>query len=152
MIVIGIDPDADKYGYATYVDGVLLRLDRLSVVELAYDIATHRESDSAAVFVIEDVVANRFMYSRRGIKNAAVATKIAQNVGQCKHAQIVAEQFVAHYGFPIIRQPPVSGNWAKNKTQFERVTAWSGRSNEDTRSAAFLAFLNLKNATKLALK
>ena len=36
---------------------------------------------------------------------------------------------------------PQRGNWANNKAQFERVTGWTKRSNEDTRAAAYFGYL-----------
>jgi len=35
----------------------------------------------------------------------------------------------------------VSKMWKKDKKQFELVTKWTGRSNEDTRSAAYFGWL-----------
>jgi hypothetical protein len=145
QVVVGIDPDADKYGIAMYVDGNLSALEKKSTVELLEFLQTCKECQAMTyTFVIEDVAINKFMYNR-ALKSPAIIGKVAQNVGECKHSQKVAEQLIEYYGFELIRQPPTKGNWApaKNKKQFEQVTGWAWSSNEDTRSAAFMAFLHL---------
>lgn len=152
QIVVGIDPDADKYGLAAYVDGRISWLEKWSIIEFVDWLERVKlQGLHEFVFVIEDVVTNKFMYNR-GIKSPSILSKVAQNVGQCKHSQKVAEQFIEHYGFKLIRQPPTKGNWAKNKNQFEQVTGWTGRSNEDNRSASFMAFLHLERINQEARK
>lgn len=146
-IVIGIDPDSKKYGLAGFLDGKISWLDSFDTVELVEWLGIVKEKYGTlhdVTFVIEDVKANPFIYSRNQKNSHAIAGNIAQKIGACKHSQTVAEQFIEKHGFKLIKQRPIKGNWAKNKTEFERVTGWTGRSNEDTRSAAYMAFLYCK--------
>ena len=149
QLLISIDPDAKKYGVAVHVDGKLRELHSMDVVQFSKFLAA--VSYENPVFVIEDVQANKFMYNR-GIQSPSVLGRVAQNVGECKHSQRVAEAFIESYGFELVRQKPIKGNWAKNKKQFEQVTGWTGRSNEDTRSAAFMGFLYLNKVRQGKLK
>jgi len=151
-IVIGIDPDADRYGVAIYKNSKLCELHRMRVIELFKLAIDYRILK--CVVVIEDVKKNSFIFSRNEKKNEFVQNKVAQSVGMCKQAQNVAEQIFEHYGIKMIKQEPIKGNWApaKMKPQFQQITGWQGRSNEDTRSAAFLAFLHLERVRQEGLK
>ncbi len=141
--VIGIDPDSKKYGIAIWIDGELRELLSLDTVELSVFLSENRYPN--VKFVVEDVKINGFIYQQHtDNKSKGFAAMIAQSVGKCKQAQTVAEQFIRHNGYELILQKPTKGNWAKNKNMFTRITGWKGRSNEDTRSAAFLAFLYVK--------
>lgn len=141
-MVIGIDPDAQKYGIAVYFNGKLCELAKKNTVEFVNFIQSIRYQD--LTFVIEDVATNKFIYARNNKLGPAQVNKIAQAVGMCKHAQAVAEQFIEANGFTLVRIPPTKGNWAKDRKQFEMVTGWTKNSNEDTRSAAFFGFLHLQ--------
>lgn len=147
-IVIGIDPDSKKYGIAVWVDGVLDDLQLMSIVDLVAWLKQLNESwtqfENKVVFVVEDVKTNSFMYARNSKGNQAMVSKMAQNVGMCKHSQTVAEEFINYYGFKLIRVPPSKQNWAKDRKYFERITGWTKSSNEDNRSAAYFAFLHVK--------
>ena len=145
-IVIGIDPDAKKYGVAQYEDGKLIVLLSQTICEFVSDLEgiANAYKNNQVKFVIEDVQSNSFMYARNRNDNPGIAARMAQNVGMCKHAQQVAEDFIEHYGFELIRVKPSRDNWAKDKSRFERITGWKGRSNEDTRSAAYFGFLKVK--------
>lgn len=158
-LVLGIDPDSDKYGVAEYElvkDRFYLQaLNSMNIVDMNihFENITKQYNPENVHCVIEDVKANTFQYGRTMpvFKNKThdqcirLAFKLGQGPGKCMHSQTVAEQFIKYYGFNLIQQSPVKGNWAKNKAQFERVTGWNSRSNEDNRSAAFVAFLHLEN-------
>ena len=151
MLIIGLDPDAKKYGLAIYQNKKLTELKTMDTVEFVEYLAVLNKQKSSPTFVIEDVSANKFMYAR-GAMSPAMMGKIAQNVGACKHSQQVAEQFIQHFKFALVRQPPTGGNWAKNAPLFKAVTGWTKLSSEDTRSAAFMAFLHLNRIDQLARK
>lgn len=142
MKIIGIDPDVNKYGIAVFEGAKLASLCNLDIVEFVEFIGPA----SDAIFVIEDVMFNSFIYQKNVQKcrnknsQDSINAKIAQNVGACKHSQTVAELFIEKAGAKVVKIPPMPGNWAKDKERFERITGWKGRSNDDNRSAAFFAF------------
>lgn len=76
-------------------------------------------------------------------KGKAVALKMAQSVGMCKQIQTEVERIAEHFGIKVIRHQ-VSKMWKKDKAQFEKLTGWTGRSNEDSRSAAYFGYLGAK--------
>ncbi|NKI17420.1 hypothetical protein HCU74_08320 [Spongiibacter sp. KMU-166] len=95
------------------------------------------------LFSIEDVMVNTFVYKRNRHASSAAQSKIAMQVGRVQQAQEELVRLLNHYGAKVVLQPPQRGNWAKNKRLFEQATGWTGRSNDDTRSAAFFGWLAL---------
>tara|TARA_R110002012_G_scaffold270864_2_gene455979 strand:+ start:291 stop:728 length:438 start_codon:yes stop_codon:yes gene_type:complete len=141
--VIGCDPGSTKgHGVSVYKDKTLIELHMMKLMEL-YGLLLALKEDGGVIVHIEDV------YSQRGVwhdENGSKKSfgKTSQNVGLCKWAQIEVERMCEHIGVEVVRHK-VSKCWKdKNgKVQFEKVTGWAGRSNEDTRSAAYFGFLGL---------
>jgi hypothetical protein len=139
-IIIGCDPDSKAHGIAVYSDGELLDLRCMSLV----DIMNYTDWDDSFEVHIEDVngVSAAFM-ARDKKANIHVKLKMAQNIGMCKQAQLELERFFESKGVKIVHHK-ISKMWKKDKSQFEKVTGWTGRSNEDTRSAAYFGWLGCK--------
>lgn len=142
--VIGIDPDSEKFGYARYCNGELMALDNVALPDLVDKIMDGRELSNKIVVSIENVMANQFVYARNRKGSTANQSKIAMSIGRCQQAQVELMRWLDHYGIPYVLHKPQKGNWADNKAQFEKVTGWTGRSNPDTRSAAYFGYLALK--------
>ena len=135
--VVGIDPDTERHGVATYLDGKLHSLMKLNTIELIEKFRFYND----AVFSIENTLVNKFIYNRNKTRNAKVDQKIMLNVGRCQQAQIELMRQLEYYGMPYVLNAPQKGNWANNEDQFKKVTGWSKRSNKDTRSAAYFGYL-----------
>ena len=67
-------------------------------------------------------------------------------MGRCKQMQLEVEKIAEHFDIKIVRYP-VSSQWKNSagKKEFDRLTGWKGRSNEDTRSAAYFGYLGTIN-------
>ena len=145
--VIGVDPDSERHGFAIYENGKLITCATATTVEI---VDTHLLLliGHKMRFGIEDVMSNQFVYARNTRSNKTVQSKIAMHIGRCQQAQVELMRWLdsLHIEYSLFK--PQAGNWAKNKVQFERVTGWSGRSNEDSRSAAFFGFLALQKDHK----
>lgn len=139
MLIVGIDPDSDKHGVAVYDDAKLVSLSLRSSIEIVESWA-----GADAKFSIEDVMANQFVYTRNQKASKSAQSKVAMHIGRVQQAQVELMRLLDRYGMPYELHKPQRGNWAKDKAMFERVTGWTERSNEDTRSAAFFGFLALK--------
>jgi hypothetical protein len=139
-LVFGIDPDSGGFPLARYHNGALLDLQTVTTVQL---VELFRESHSRPdLLVIEDVLANKGIYARNDHGSRRFTQQISQRVGMCKQMQVVAMEVAEHYKVPVIAVRPTKHNWAKDKALFERLTGWAGKSNEDTRSAAYFGFLH----------
>lgn len=138
MITIGIDPDAKASGVAIFYQGKLITLKNCTTVEIVSEI----KNKACDVLVsIEDVMANQFVYSRNQQASKSAQSKVAMHIGRCQQVQIEIMQWLDALGVPYKLHKPQRGNWAKDKARFEKITGWKGRSNEDTRSAAYFGFL-----------
>lgn len=142
MIVIGIDPDSKAHGVATFENKVLTKLESINLpilmnyFQMLQGLMVHIQVN------IENVCGMNAVFRQRQSKNAAVSMKMANSVGRCQQSQIEVERMAEHFGFEIVRHK-ISKTWKKDKAQFEKVTGWKGRSNEDTRSAAYFGWLGL---------
>jgi hypothetical protein len=139
-IIIGIDPDSKAHGVAVYVDGKLKGLNCLELTELIDFIPRWKISYDQMEVHMEDVCANNAVFRAGG--NAKVNMSIARRLGMVQQSQVELERIFRHnLIFPVKHK--ISKMWKKDKAQFEKVTGWTGRSNEDTRSAAYFGFLGL---------
>ena len=140
-IVIGVDPDCLKSGFAVYENGILVRLKKLTFDELL-DCLKKRPFDDA-VFVVEDANLIAGMYKQNQYENPKYQAKVAQDVGRVKMLSTCIIAAIRHYGYKVKGVRAQGGNWAKekNKNQFKLATGWTKRSCEETRSAEFFGFI-----------
>jgi hypothetical protein len=146
--VIGIDPDSKAHGVAIYSKGVLTSLKSWPLMEIMEYIQTMSARLSAGrgiVVSIEDVCANNAMFHKAGSK--AAQASIGRRVGMVQQAQTELERMCEWLDVPVVKNK-ISSNWKNQagKKQFEKVTGWVGRSNEDTRSAAYFGWLHAKKS------
>ena len=143
--VIGIDPDSNKHGVALYVDGHIDGLYLMNLMELQDFLIDGFEGELEGLTIhIEDVASQNFMYSKHRTGKGAVDESIMWCVGMCQQAQLEVERMCKNLEVNITKHKP-SKKWKSQaeKTQFKKVTGWTGRSNEDTRSAAYFGYLGL---------
>lgn len=142
-IVIGVDPDSEAHGVAIYREKELIDLSCMPLMEFMGQIKLHKNLGDNIKVIIENVKANKGTFAKSFVKNAAASKGVAQGVGMCKQSQSELERMLDHLGIEY-KLMPISKAWKKDKKQFELVTGWTGRSNEDTRSAAYFGWLGLK--------
>jgi hypothetical protein len=143
-IIIGCDPDSKAHGVAIYEDGKLAGLESMPLMAIHLLFARWSLdgiSISDIQVNIEDVCANNAVFRAGG--NAKVNMSIARRLGMVQQSQVELERLFEYYKIKIVKHK-ISKMWKKDKAQFERVTGWTGRSTEDTRSAAYFGFLGLK--------
>lgn len=139
--VIGIDPDSKAHGVAVYRNGKLETLDCLPLMS----ILTLLESGAIGTeceFHIENTLASNASWHGKG-QNVRVSKDIGRRIGMVQQSQIELERMIERFGLKVVHHK-VSKAWKKDRAMFERVTGWTGRSNEDTRSAAYFGFLGVK--------
>ena len=142
-VVIGIDPDSKAHGVAVYLDNELIELKCLMLPEFIGLLEGYNKDFDDIEIHIEDVCANSAAFQKSGIKNAKAATAINRSIGKCQQSQIELERFLTYYDVKVVKHK-ISKTWKKDKAQFELVTGWGGRSNEDTRSAAWFGYYGVK--------
>lgn len=145
MIVVGVDPDSVRHGLAIFSDGHLVALESRNLVEIRKWLDG---CDKEIMFSIENVLANNFVYSRNVQASKASTAKVAIGIGRCQQAQEELMRELDDRQIPYVLHKPSGMNWAKDKARFERTTGWHGKSNEDTRSAAYFGWLEVKGGMK----
>lgn len=143
-VIIGIDPDSKAHGVAVYLDGELIELKSMPLMKFMSLIKHYLGCVDSVVAHIEDVSAVSAAFNARDRKtNINVKLKMAQHIGMCKQSQIELERLFEWLEVKVVKHK-ISKMWKKDKAQFEKVTGWNGRSNEDTRSAAYFGWLGCK--------
>lgn len=146
--VIGIDPDSNKHGVAIYENKKLIALESLSLMSVMSFLQSLHDNEGPLLDLveihIENVCGNNAVFAeRRNRANFNTIAKMSNGVGKCQQAQIELERMLIRFQLVPVKHK-VSKAWKKDKKQFELVTGWTGRSNEDTRSAAYFGWLGLK--------
>lgn len=142
-LTIGIDPDSAAHGVAFFNEQGLFELKNLTLMELMERLANLKQTHDITVH-IENVDANKGCWNNvRGSK--AAFGKAASDMGKCRQAYIELTRMFDHLGVPYVNHK-ISKSWKKgnDKKLFELATGWTGRSNEDTRSAAYFGYLGWK--------
>ena len=155
--IIGIDPDCKKSGIAIYNDGILDDLKTLSLPEyisFLMDLAEWKSNGFHSEIAIEDSSLNKFMYGRSNHPKDTIALKMkrAMDVGRVQQMSIIMADLAEFYGIKVTRYKPCAGNWqssrrkdSKNGEIFQAASGWEGRSNAETRSAAYFGYKHLKS-------
>ena len=150
MKIIGIDPDCVKSGLAVYEDGKLTGLLNFTLSEYIEMLPLLAQED--AIIAIEDANLIGGMYRHNPRDSRALAAKKAQHVGAIKRQCSVMIELAEAYGVEVKAYKPRKGNWAgvtktvNNKqgvALLKKHTGWEGRSNNETRSAAFFGWIHL---------
>lgn len=141
MIIIGVDPDSAKHGVAWYINGKLVELYSFTLIDFLEMLDSIIGSDDIEIH-IEDVCANNAVFNIA--KNHKVAGAMGRSIGKLQQSQVELERLFDYLEIKLVKHK-ISKMWKKDKAQFEKVTGWTGRSNEDTRSAAYFGWLGLKN-------
>ena len=144
MITIGIDPDSDRMGLAVYIEKKLSICTTATIPELITHYLPEFQKHGDLLFSIEDVLAQNFVYHRNEKATKGAQGAVSNSIGRCQQNQKELVRWLEHYDIGYITYKPTSGNWADNKALFERVTGWKGRSNSESRSAAYFGWLAVK--------
>ena len=131
--ILGMDPGAHT-GVATFTGGKLVHLATIEPV----DIAAYIEIARPARVVFED--SRLLSHTWTTIKSRPAALKMARNVGEvdawCKLIVAVCAQL----DIPAHGISPKGKGAKVGAPEFERITGWTGASNEHTRDAAMVAW------------
>lgn len=140
-LIIGIDPDLQASGVAIVVRNKISELKNMPFPELI-EYITALAADNEIIVKLEDVNAWRGVKHRAGTGPAAMR-KISQNVGQVKATASIIKEMLNSKGIEVQLVRPLRGEVKmqakKNSAYFNKLTGWTGSSNEDNRDAALIA-------------
>lgn len=144
-IIIGIDPDSEKHGVAVYCDGELKKLESMELMDLHFYLLQYKWTEIEVEIHIENVRANKQTFAKKGVKNQKANQGVSRGVGKCQQSQIELERMLKHHNVKIVHHR-ISSQWKDSKTGKELLkqrTGWEGKSNADTRSAAYMGYMGL---------
>lgn len=148
--IIGIDPDMRKCGVCAYQGGKIETLMSEDVSQILHSIPDCVKGGE--IFALENVNAIKTIYAKNRKGGQAVQSRIAQNVGMVKAAATIIQDYIEHHGGKVILVPPGIGKQTKKDAKlFEKLTGYTGRTNEDTRDAYWIAkyaYNQVKNGAK----
>ncbi|MDN5622726.1 MAG: hypothetical protein L0G93_21690 [Acinetobacter sp.] len=132
-LIIGIDPDLEKSGVA--VLGQSFELKNLTFAETVELFRSHQ--DQIKKVVIEAGWMNRKsnLHSRIGQSKCA-GERIAKNVGENHATGKLLVEMAKSFGLAVVEVRPTKTK--KNSEEFNRITGWQGRTNQEQRDAGML--------------
>jgi len=132
-MLIGIDPDITKSGVAVLHDTKQLEMTTLSFVDVMAFIRTNKP-------IIECVYVEAGWLNKKanwhGASNMSVAAKIGKNVGENHATGKLLVQSIEAEGVKVVTVQPTKAKL--NAEQFEKLTKYKGRTNQEVRDAAML--------------
>lgn len=146
-VILGVDPDASKSGWSVFKNGKLNYVGCKSLIEIFEYLNGCKNTESIELH-IENVKGMSGVFIQRTTgKNKAVALKMAQHVGMCKQVQTEIERIAEHFGIKVVHHG-VSKMWKDSATgkAVLKDLGWTGQSNEDSRSAAYMGYLGVKQS------
>ncbi len=144
MIIIGIDPDSKAHGVAFYFDGELKSLRNMNLMQFVDFFNTCSDMDAIEIHM-EDTCAINATFGKEFVKNARAQSTISRSIGMCQQAQIELERLAEYFGIKVFKYP-ISKQWKDEKAgnAILKQLGYDGRSNEDTRSAAYFGYCGVK--------
>lgn len=138
VTVLGIDPGKHT-GLAWMVDGHLQALQEIAPAQLMVTLQERRPT----LVIFEDSRAARRTWTAAG--SAAARAKMARNVGEIDAWCVLIETLCASLGIACFGMAPSAkaggAHGAKiDAAAFNRLTGWTGRSNQHQRDAAMIAW------------
>ena len=133
MIVIGIDPGT-RTGVAVWAtaEKTLLRVDSMRIDEAMALVLTAHESEQLHHVVYEDARLRKWL--------GAKGIEALQGAGSIKRDCTIWAGFLGAHNIPSRAVAPQAGATKWDAKHFERVTGWTGRTNEHGRDAACLVY------------
>jgi hypothetical protein len=136
--VLAIDPDLYESGLAILEDNKLVFCSHVDIEDLLFHLHTNCipfKNDSYIV-LLEAGHMNKNTWHPGG-------RGVSKNVGKGMAVGIIIENFLKKHKITHrLVKPAGYSNFFKDEKFFKRQTGWCGRTNNDARSAAAIAFLN----------
>lgn len=133
MMVLGIDPGANT-GIAVFVDGKLISLETIA----PHQVGDYIKASGAQRVVYED--SRLISHTWSTAPSRAAALKMARNVGEIDAWCRLITQVCADMSLSVLGISPKGKGQKLDAAEFERVTGWSGQSNQHCRDAAMVAW------------
>ncbi|HEO1789223.1 TPA: hypothetical protein VAM21_001945 [Acinetobacter baumannii] len=134
QIIIGIDPDLEKSGVAVLKDG-LLRLDNMRFYDLTQYFEVNKDQIKKVVIEAGWLNKKSNLHGHIGQSKRA-GERIAKNVGENHATGKLLVEMAESLGLTVVLVKPTKSK--KNSEEFNRITGWQGRTNQEQRDAGML--------------
>ena len=135
-LIIGIDPDLEKSGVAVLKDGSL-RLDNMRFYDLTKYFEVNKDQIKKVVIEAGWMNKKSNLHNRIGQSKRA-GERIAKNVGENHATGKLLVEMAKSFGLAVVEVRPTKTK--KNSEEFNRITGWQGRTNQEQRDAGMLIF------------
>ena len=134
-MIIGIDPDLVKSGVAIITDTMTLH--NLTFPQLMQLFSENKDQIKKVVIEAGWLNVKSNFHARYGQSKSA-GERIAKNVGENHATGKLITQMAEYYGLNVILVKPTKKKYTAE--EFNRLTGWVGRSNQEQRDAGALVY------------
>lgn len=136
-LLIGIDPDVDKSGFA-FIEGNKLKLQNLTFFELYDTLRYYKEREIKPTVYVECGFLNKSNWHKKNSYSAAMNSKIGERTGaNFETAKKIVEMCI-YLGLPYIQVKPTRTKITND--YFKSITGIKIRTNQEQRDAFMLIF------------
>ncbi|MFV5697772.1 hypothetical protein ACM55H_05335 [Flavobacterium sp. ZT3R17] len=134
-ILIGIDPDVDKSGFAR-IEGNQLKLDNLSFFDLYEELKFYKELEVKPVVYIECGFLNKSNFHKKAGMSAALNAKIGERTGANFETAKKIVEMCEYLKMPYVKIQPKASKITND--YFKKITGINARTNQEQRDAMML--------------
>jgi len=134
-LIIGIDPDLEKSGVAILSHS--LELKNLTFAETV-DLFRSQQDQIKKVVIEAGWLNQKANFHNRIGQRKSVGERIAKNVGENHATGKLLAEMAESLNLEVVLVRPVTTK--KDAKEFNRITGWQGRTNQEQRDAGMLIF------------
>lgn len=134
-ILIGIDPDVEKSGFAR-IQGDQLKLDNLSFFDLFEELKFYKEREIKPTVYIECGYLNKSNFHKKSGMSAALNAKIGERTGANFETAKKIVEMCEYLKLPYVKIQPKASKITND--YFKYITGLSIRTNQEQRDAMML--------------
>lgn len=134
-ILIGIDPDVDKSGFAR-IEGNQLKIDNLSFFDLFEELRFYKEKEVKPVVYVECGFLNKSNWHKKFGGSSAVNAKIGERTGANFETAKKIVEMCEYLGLPCEKIKPKASKVSSD--YFKKITGLTIRTNQEQRDALML--------------
>lgn len=136
-ILIGIDPDVDKSGFA-FISGSQVRLNNLTFFQLFDELKFYKEKTEKPTVYVECGFLNKSNWHKQNQGTAAVNAKIGQHTGANFETAKKICEMCEYLNIPHVKVRPTASK--KDNNFFKKLTGLKIRTNQEQRDAFMLIY------------
>lgn len=134
-ILIGIDPDVEKSGFAR-IQGDQLKLDNLSFFDLFEELKFYKEREIKPTVYIECGFMNKSNFHKKAGMSAALNAKIGERTGANFETAKKIVEMCEYLKLPYVKIQPKASKITND--YFKKITGINTRTNQEQRDAMML--------------